>query len=140
MQVHGSCIARDGAGVLLLGPSGSGKSDLVLRLLDYGFRLVADDRVDIVAGIARAPATLEGLLEVRGLGILCLPHADSAMIELVADCGLAPERMPCPARHHVLGVPIIGVNATAASAPSLIGRALDCALGHTRQLAGAFVP
>ena len=63
MQIHASCAARDGAGVLLLGPPGSGKSDLVLRLLDRGFTLVADDRVVIEDGHASAPAALAGLLQ-----------------------------------------------------------------------------
>src|SRR4051812_30268500 len=63
MKIHGSCAARDGAGVLFLGPPGSGKSDLLLRLLDRGFVLVADDRVEIDGGVARAPETLSGLLE-----------------------------------------------------------------------------
>ena len=74
MQIHGSCASRDGAGVLVLGPAGSGKSDLVLRLLDRGFDLVADDRVEIEHGMARAPASLAGLIEVRGLGLLRLPY------------------------------------------------------------------
>ena len=53
MQIHGSCASRAGDGVLLIGPPGAGKSDLLLRLLARGFDLVADDRVDIVDGIAR---------------------------------------------------------------------------------------
>ena len=53
MQIHGSCASRDGNGVLLIGPPGAGKSDLVLRLLARGFDLVADDRVDIEDGVAR---------------------------------------------------------------------------------------
>ena len=65
MQIQGSCAAKGGLGVLILGPPGSGKSDLVLRLSAHGFDLVADDRVDITRGIARPPPALEGLLEVR---------------------------------------------------------------------------
>src|SRR6516162_9304950 len=80
MQIHASCAARDGAGVLLLGPPGSGKSDLALRLLDCGFMLVADDRVEVEGGVARPPPALAGLLEVRGLGILRLPYLQSARL------------------------------------------------------------
>jgi serine kinase of HPr protein (carbohydrate metabolism regulator) len=98
--IHASCVAIDGAAVLLCGPSGSGKSDLALRLIDGGAELVADDQVTLTAEdgrlIARAPATLAGLLEVRGIGIVPFDALDSAPVALVVD--LAPaeavERMP----------------------------------------------
>ncbi len=73
VQVHASAVTIGDSGVLLRGPSGSGKSDLALRLIDGGARLVADDRVDIYQtrdGLMMAPPeSLAGLLEVRGLGI-----------------------------------------------------------------------
>jgi HPr kinase/phosphorylase len=139
MQIHASCASRDGAGVLLLGPPGSGKSDLVLRLLDRGFLLVADDRVEIEDGVARAPFPLAGLLEVRGLGILRLPYAASARVALAVTVQtIAPERLPAPARDERFDVPALAVLGIAASAPAVIARALDCALGHAGQLAGAF--
>src|ERR1700760_1504181 len=72
-RMHGSCVSRNEDAVLILGPSASGKSDLVLRLLSRGFDLVADDQVDIDDGIASCPPALAGLLEVRGLGIVRLP-------------------------------------------------------------------
>src|SRR5437764_14856355 len=77
-QIHASCVARGEAGVLLLGPPRSGKSDLVLRLLQCGFTLVADDQVQIENGVGRAPFGLAGMLEVRGLGIVSLPYAEQA--------------------------------------------------------------
>ena len=67
-RMHGSCVSKDGEGILVVGPSGSGKSDLVLRLISRGFELVADDQVTITDGIVSGPANLAGLLEVRGLG------------------------------------------------------------------------
>ncbi|HET7333888.1 MAG TPA: HPr kinase/phosphatase C-terminal domain-containing protein [Rhizomicrobium sp.] len=99
--IHASCIilanagapfgAAPDAGVLLLGESGSGKSDLVLRLIGRGAILVADDRTELYADddklMARCPAALAGLIEVRGLGIVALPHAAQAHIVLVADLG-----------------------------------------------------
>ncbi len=98
--VHGTCIDVAGAGVLLRGPSGSGKSDLALRLIDRGARLVADDQVEVTAAggdlVAVAPTALAGLLEVRGLGVLRIEVAVSARLELVVDL-VAPEavnRMP----------------------------------------------
>jgi HPr kinase/phosphorylase len=139
MQVHGSCAARDGAGVLLMGPPGSGKSDLVLRLLSRGFDLVADDRVEVADGIASAPAALAGLLEVRGLGIMCLPHRPRATLALVVALGCQPPRLPLPARHATLDLPQVSIDAAAASAPERVTLALDCALGRVAQRAGAFV-
>ena len=139
MQFHGSCAARDGFGVLLMGPPGSGKSDLLLRLLPRGFDLVADDRVDVIDGIASAPPPLAGLLEVRGLGIMRLPHRAQATLALVVDLGALPSRLPMPARHAALDLPQVGIDAAAASAPERVALALDCALGRAVQLAGAFV-
>jgi HPr kinase/phosphorylase len=75
--VRGSCVAIDGAGVLLQGPSGAGKSDLALRLIDGGALLVADDytlvRRDGERILAAPPPAIAGLLEVRGVGIVRLP-------------------------------------------------------------------
>jgi HPr kinase/phosphorylase len=131
-------VSRDGDGVLLIGPSGSGKSDLALRLLGRGFLLVADDRVDIDNGVAAPPAALAGLLEVRGLGIVRLPYAATARLALVAELGIAAERLPAVGRHAGLGLPLVRLDPTAASAPERLALALDCALGRVSQVAGAF--
>lgn len=84
--VHASCVDVDGQGVLLLGKSGSGKSDLALRLIDEGAQLVADDQVHLVAKneelYASAPGRLTGLLEVRGVGILRLPYRREVRLRL----------------------------------------------------------
>lgn len=138
MQIHGSCAARDEAGVLVLGPPGSGKSDLVLRLLDRGFILVADDRVDVKGTIATAPAALAGMLEIRGLGIVHLPYRASCGLALVIDLGGCAERLPRPERHPVFGLPVIRLDAAATSAAQRVEIALDLALGRLGQRAGAF--
>jgi hypothetical protein len=95
--VHGSCVALKAAGVLLLGDSGSGKSDLALRLIHEGWRLVADDRTVLSlakTGIAAAaPTTIKGLLEVRGVGIVTLP-AQAARLKLVVQLGREGPRLP----------------------------------------------
>ena len=137
MQIHASCAAREGEGVLLLGPPGSGKSDMVLRLLDRGFALVADDRVDIVNGVARPAPALAGLLEVRGLGVVRLPHAPEARVVLAVVLG-ASERLPAAEFHPGLGVPQVRIDPAQASAARRVALALDCTLGRVTQVAGAF--
>jgi HPr kinase/phosphorylase len=124
--------------VLLIGPPGAGKSDLLLRLLARGFDLVADDRVDIVARIARPVPALAGLLEVRGLGIVRLPYAASARLALVVELSDAAMRLPLPGRHDTLDLPMARIDARAASAPDRVALALDCALGRVTQVCGAF--
>ena len=132
-------MSRDGDGVLLLGPAGSGKSDLALRLIGRGFTLVADDRVDIRDGTATPPRLLAGLLEVRGLGIVRLPRAASARLALVVELGPGPvDRLPAPERHPDLDLPVVRLDPAAASAPERVVLALDCAIGRVSQIAGAF--
>ena len=137
MQIHGSCGARGGAGVLLIGPPGAGKSDLLLRLLDRGFVLVADDRVEIEGGVARPPPALAGLLEIRGLGILRLPFLGRAKLALVARLVAEAPRLPEP-RVREFGVPELLVDPRPASAALLLDRALDVATARVASLAGAF--
>jgi serine kinase of HPr protein (carbohydrate metabolism regulator) len=95
VRVRGTCVCIDGHAALLRGPSGSGKSDLALRLIDGGGELVADDCTDDGL-VAMAPAPIRGLLEVRGLGVIKLGACSSA--PLVAAIDLVPlsdvDRMP----------------------------------------------
>jgi HPr kinase/phosphorylase len=146
MTIHGSCAAREGEGVLLLGPPGSGKSDLLLRLLGRGWALVADDQVALLAVggelFAAAPPALAGRLEVRGLGILSrLPSVGPARLRLVLDCRAreAVPRLPVPARWQGLGVslPVVPVAALDASAPDKAAMALEVALARIALEAGA---
>ena len=124
MLLHATAVAIDGQAVLLRGPSGSGKSDLALRLIDAGARLVADDQSELSrrgdALIVRAPATIAGLLEVRGLGILRLEALAEAPVGLIADL-VRPdriERLPPRRTGAILGitVPLIEVAPFEASA------------------------
>ena len=139
MNIHGSCAARDGLGVLLTGPAGAGKSDLLLRLVARGFSLVADDRVEILGVCARPPVALAGLLEVRGLGIFRLPYLAEARLVLVVELGDQTERLPAPARHAELDLPVIRLDPALASAPERVALALDCVLGRAEQIVGGFV-
>jgi HPr kinase/phosphorylase len=138
MQVHASCAARDGDGVLLLGPPGAGKSEMVLRLMDHGFVLVADDRVEIIDGCARPAGGLAGLLEVRGLGILRLPFLPEARLRLAVTLGADQPRLPEPARHANPDLPLIVVDPLRPAAARVVALGLDCALGRIAQVAGAF--
>lgn len=132
MRVHGTSVALEGDGLLLRGPSGSGKSDLALRLVDGGARLVADDQTEIRRVGAElhlaAPATIAGLIEVRGVGILCVPAVASAPLRLVVDL-VPPERidrLPEPHFCTLLGVsvPLLALAPFEASAPAKLRVAL----------------
>jgi HPr kinase/phosphorylase len=139
MQIHASCIELAGAGILLRGPSGSGKSDLALRLIDGGARLVADDRTDLVeeggALIASSPAPIAGKLEVRGIGIMTLPSVARSRVGVAVDLvdASSVERLPLGLRCSYLGVdlPLIAVAPFEASAPAKL-RALAQALAVGR--------
>ena len=146
MLQHGSCAVRDGAGVLLLGPPGAGKSDLLLRLTGEGWVLVADDQVLLRAegeGLrATAPAGLRGMIEVRGLGVLAgLDSAPDAALALAVDCLPRADipRLPEPARFEALGrsLPRLALHAADASAPRRLALALDVLGGRLSCRAGA---
>jgi len=134
-QTHATCVDIDGAGVLLRGASGTGKSDLALRLIDGGARLVADDRAELTRTggqvIAAAPAVLRGKIEVRGLGVVSVQAVARAPLKLVVDL-VAPgavERLPEPATADVLGVrlPLVRLAPFEASAPAKVRAALRAA-------------
>lgn len=139
--VHATCIAFAGKGVLLRGPSGSGKSDLALRAIDGGARLVADDRVILSRRgdklIASAPPTLYGMIEIRGLGVMRMDADKEAEVALVADLECAPiERLPERKHCELLGVtsPWIKLAPFEASAAIKLRLALEVALDRARLL------
>jgi len=130
--LYGTSVAIGGAGVLLQGPSGSGKSDLALRLIDEGACLVADDQTEVRRSgnelAMSAPAALAGLLEARGLGIVRVPHIAAAplrlIVELAADSAI--ERLPEPRFKTIEGiaVPVVALDPHAASAPAKLRLAM----------------
>jgi HPr kinase/phosphorylase len=96
--LHATAVAINGNGVLLTGPSGSGKSDLALRLIDRGAILISDDAVavDVSDGLPMLTPgpNIEGKLELRGVGICAINHISSAPLRLVVELTDDVERMP----------------------------------------------
>ena len=113
-KVHGTLVAIEGKGVLLIGNSGVGKSDLALRLIERGRAvLVADDVVCLTKVgdqlIGQADDKIAGLLEVRGLGIIPYAYRQNAAVNLVIELKNTAEdveRFPQIAQENILGVEI----------------------------------
>lgn len=142
MLLHATCLAIGGHGVLLLGPPGAGKSDLALQLIDMPGRgagntildaeLVSDDQVQVTREgdrlIATAPASIAGNLEIRGQGIVSLPHRSHVILRLAIQLAEAQsiERMPEPERFELLGlaVPLVRIDPHKPSAAARVRAAL----------------
>lgn len=134
MNLHATCVAIGECGLLLRGPSGSGKSDLALRLIDQytDTMLVADDRVDVTAAdgtlYASAPAAIVGRMEVRGVGIVPVAHRPGVKLCLLADLREPQHipRLPEPAYEEILGVRLarLVLAPFEASAPAKLRQAL----------------
>lgn len=129
--LHVSTVAIDGRAVLLEGPSGSGKSDLALRLIDRGAVLVSDDYTILVrsgdALLASAPTTIAGKIEVRGLGLIAMPHVGRIPVALLVRLASGFDRMPLDKMERKIAgitVPEVILNAHEASAPIKVELAL----------------
>ena len=130
--IHASTVASDGRAVLISGPSGSGKSDLALRLLDRGFTLVSDDQTIVRRDgdrlVASAPPTIKGKLEIRGIGVVEMNTVNDVPVALFVELTSEIMRLPDDRRERpVLGVnlPLVSVDALTASAASKVSLALD---------------
>ena len=133
--LHATAVARHTPagwrGALIQGPSGVGKSDLALRLITEGWRLIADDWTHLWASgdalYAASPATISGKIEVRGLGIVSAPAHSLARIILAVQCTHeAIERLPEAAAWTWDGVtiPRLQLDPRPASAGQVVATAL----------------
>jgi serine kinase of HPr protein (carbohydrate metabolism regulator) len=130
--IHASSVAIDGRAVLISGPSGSGKSDLTLRLLDRGFTLVSDDQTVVRRDggrlLASAPPQIAGKLEIRGIGIMEMESQSDVPVALLVELTSDIQRLPDDSRERpVLGVPLplVSIDAMTASAGAKVALALD---------------
>ena len=128
--LHATSVAIDGHAVLLQGVSGTGKSDLALRLIDRGAVLISDDQTLLVRRgqtlVARAPGTIRGLIEVRELGIVTLPWVEDVPVALLVRLGAEPMRMPERRQRRLAGIVVreLAFEAFHASTPLKIEWAL----------------
>lgn len=136
IRLHATCLDLDGAGLLLRGPSGSGKSDIAFRLMEEGALLVSDDQVEVRRDgeqlLARPPETIAGLLEVRGMGLFrfgWVPTVLALVVDLVPPDHI--ERMPDPVEADILGVhlPLMAINPWEISSCAKVRLAMRMARG-----------
>jgi serine kinase of HPr protein (carbohydrate metabolism regulator) len=130
--IHASSVAINGRAVLIAGPSGSGKSDLSLRLLDRGFTLISDDQTIVRRDgrrlLATAPPTIAGKLEIRGIGIVEMERVEDVPVALFVELTSELQRLPdgAPSRQMLgIEIPLISIDAMTASAASKVAVALD---------------
>lgn len=136
--LHASCVAIGDRAVLIEGRSGTGKSDLALRLIDRGAVLVSDDYTVLTrrdgALTASPPATIAGKMEVRGLGLIEVGYVQDVPVALVVVADNDPVRMPeAEALRAIAGVmlPELRLSLLESSAPIKVERAL-LLLGRSR--------
>lgn len=129
-RLHATTVAIDGVAVMIEGASGSGKSDLALRLIDRGAVLVSDDQTLVIRVgktlRARPPSTIAGRIEVRGIGIIAMPHVEDVPVGLLIRINGAIERMPERRARKIAGIDVrqFAVDPFHASAPIKVELAL----------------
>ena len=121
---------------MIEGKSGAGKSDLALRLIDRGATLISDDYTLLQrAGgelTASPPDTIAGQIEVRGLGVLPMPHVAKVPVALLIHLTDEPTRMPLADEvRRIAGIDIreVPIDPRSASAPIKVELALRHLVG-----------
>ena len=86
-RIHGSSIVLEDNGVMITGESGSGKSDLALRMIDTGATLISDDITICKKKLNEiyhfCPTQTKGLIEVREVGIMTVPFVEKIKLRMV---------------------------------------------------------
>jgi hypothetical protein len=104
---NASCVAIAGRGILIDGEPGSGKSSLALELIDRGAVLVGDDGVTIEDRGERLwalpPPNIEGMIEVRNVGLVRLPAASAPLALVVRLDPAAPRFIDHAAKALIAG-------------------------------------
>lgn len=131
-QIHATAVAIDKHGIMIVGPSGSGKSDLAIRLIDRGARLISDDQVlasrqeNIV--ILNAPASIAGKIELHSVGIFDIPFVSDIRLVMIVHLTHDAERFPMDAQLELLcgmNISSINLDGRTSSAPIKVEMALQ---------------
>lgn len=143
LRIDGVAVSIDGQAVLLRGPSGSGRSDLALRLIDEGAKLISDEQVELhrdgerlLIGVPEAmPEGLKGYIEARGLGLVQVPHVDTPQqLAWIVDMADRAEidRLPAAESAEYLGLktPLLKLDPFSLSAAAKLRLAVRCGPGH----------
>lgn len=130
-RIHATAVSIDNMGVIIIGPSGSGKSDLALRLIDRGAHLIADDQI-ILTGPVNDPIIShcehhKNAIEIRGIGIITMPTLNNIRLKLAISLSAEYERSPAPLpiiNYGQYKIATLKINPTEISAPIKIEQAL----------------
>ena len=116
-RVHSSAIVLEDNGILIIGDSGSGKSDLALRLIDSGATLISDDiticekKKNLI--YLSAPSETKGMLEVREVGIITVPFVEGIILRMIVKLEAGRlERIPQKNNYKIFGqkIPMLTIN------------------------------
>ncbi len=143
ITLHATCVVLGEDGILIRGASGVGKSSLALDLIDRVTaggrfaRLISDDRVRVSGRsgrlVARAVPSIAGRVEIRGIGIVAIPHEPACILRLVIDLDGKPPRMPeLHARYaDVLDIRLPRIKVDPRAAPGVLRLWSEIGIGRT---------